>query len=327
MELFVAQFSDQLLEALERTKNLPKIKPAAPIANIVISGLGGSGIGGSFIADYFKHIKSKVPVMVNKDYDVPAYINSNTLFVACSYSGNTEETLEAIVKAAKAKAQIIIITSGGKLQTIASKKNYPCIDLPTGYPPRAAFAFSSIALLKALKSIGLLNTNFEKEIYETVGLLTENAKQIKTQATAVAKKLADKQIFLYCGDGNEAITVRFRQQLNENGKVLACHHVYPEMNHNELVGWRTKGAIAVVNLFTGFEHKRTIARFEITKPILKKYAKDIIDIHAQGNTFLSKSMYLVHLGDWISCELAKIRKVDAVEVKVIDHLKGALNKI
>jgi glucose/mannose-6-phosphate isomerase len=327
MKSFVAQFGPQLLDALDRLKTLKNIKPSSPIQNIVISGLGGSGIGGSFIADYFNHIKCKTPVFVNKGYDVPAFINTNTLFIACSYSGNTEETLEAIEKAAKAKAQICVITSGGKLATIAGKKNYPVITLPTGFPPRAAFAYSSTALLKAMNMFGVTKTKFETEIYETVGLLTEEAKSIATQAKAVAKKLLNKQLFLYCADGNEAITVRFRQQLNENSKVLACHHVYPEMNHNELVGWRTKDAIAVINLFTGYEHKRTKARFDITKPIIKKYAKEVIDINAHGETFLSKSLYLVHLCDMISCELADLRKVDAVEVKVIDHLKGALTKL
>jgi glucose/mannose-6-phosphate isomerase len=327
MKQLVQAFGNQLLEAVDLTKNLKEKYDSKHITNIVISGLGGSGIGGSFIADYFTNAKIKMPVFVNKDYDVPAFINEHTLFIACSYSGNTEETIEAVTKAAKLKATICCITSGGKLMVIAGKKDYPVIGLPDGYPPRSAFAFSSVALFKMLNMYGIINSSYEKEVYEAVAIITEEAKNIEKQAKTVAKKIVDKQLFLYCGNGNEAMTVRFRQQLNENGKVLACHHVYPEMNHNEYVGWRTKGAIAVINLFNGFEHKRTLARFEITKTVIKKYAKDIIDIHAQGKGFITRSLYLLHLGDSISVELADLRKVDATEVKVIDHLKGALGAV
>jgi glucose/mannose-6-phosphate isomerase len=324
MKELVQLFGQQLLEAINLTKNLKSKYDSKHITNIVISGLGGSGIGGSFMQDYLIHSKSKLPVFVNKDYDIPAFVNEHTLFIACSYSGNTEETLEAVSKAAKQKATICCITSGGKLLVLAGKKDYPIIGLPSGYPPRSAFAFSSVALMKMLNMYGIISNSYEKEVYEAVAIITEEEKAIAKQAKLVAKKLLNKQIFMYCGNGNEAVTVRFRQQLNENSKVLACHHVYPEMNHNEYVGWRTKGDYTVINLFNGFEHKRTSARFEITKPIIKKYAKDIIDIHAQGKGFITKSLYLVHLGDMISVELADLRKVDATEVKVIDHLKGAL---
>jgi glucose/mannose-6-phosphate isomerase len=324
MKALVQAFAQQLLEAVDLTKNLKEKHDSKHITNIVISGLGGSGIGGSFMQDYFGQIKSKLPVFVNKDYDIPAFVNEKTLFIACSYSGNTEETLEAVAKAGKQKATICCITSGGKLMVIAGKKDYPVIGLPSGYPPRSAFAFSSVALLKMLNMYGIISASYEKEVYEAAAIITSEAKNIEKEAKAVAKKLLNKQIFMYCGNGNEAITVRFRQQINENAKVLACHHVYPEMNHNEYVGWRTKGDIAVVNLFNGFEHKRTLARFEITKPIIKKYAKDVIDLKAQGKGFITRSLYLVHLGDMISVELADLRGVDATEVNVIDHLKGAL---
>jgi glucose/mannose-6-phosphate isomerase len=324
---FVEQFSAQLLDALDRVKGAKKVKPSTPINKVVISGLGGSGIGGSLIKDYLMHIRSKVVVIVNKDYDVPAYVDANTLFIACSYSGNTEETLEATAKAVKQKAQIACITSGGKLLEMANKKGWPTLELPTGFPPRASFAYGTVCLLTTLTQFGLIKDNYTKELYETVGQLTEEAKNLSKQAKLIAKKMMDQHIILYCADGNEAITVRFRQQINENSKVLAMHHVYPEMNHNELVGWRVKGNYTVINLFTGFEHKRSLARFEITKPIIKKYAKNIIDIHAQGNNWLGNSIYLVHLCDIISCELAALRKVDAIEVKVIDHLKGALSAL
>jgi glucose/mannose-6-phosphate isomerase len=327
MKTLVQTFDQQLIEALDLTKNLQTTFSSKGIQHIVISGLGGSGIGGSFMQDFLQHAKCNIPVTVNKDYDVPAWMGEHTLFIACSYSGNTEETLEAVAKAAKKNAKIACITSGGKLMQIAIKKEYPTLSLPGGYPPRSAFGFSSVSLLKMLQMFGFIKDSYQKEVYEAIAIISSEAKNIEKQAKTVAKKLFGKQIFMYCGNGNEAITVRFRQQLNENSKVLACHHVYPEMNHNEYVGWRSKEAIAVVNLFNGFEHKRTLARFEITKPVIKKYVKEMIDIHAQGKGFITRSLYLVHLCDMISVELADLRKVDATEVKVIDHLKNALTAV
>ncbi len=325
MKELVINFGSQLLDALEITKNLKnKFEVKAPINNIVISGLGGSGIGGSFIADYLVTLKCKVPVIVNKDYNIPAFINENTLFIACSYSGNTEETLEAVAKAAKQKAQIATITSGGKLISIAAKKDYPTLSLPTGFPPRAAFAYSSTALLKMLNLYGIINTSYEKEIYEAAAIITSDAKNIAKQASAVAKKANGKFVVLYCGANNEAVTVRFRQQLNENSKVLASHNVIPEMNHNELVGWTEKGNYCVINLFNGLEHSRTKARFEIIKPTIKKYSKDVIDLNSEGKGFITKGLYMIHLTDYISVALAEINKKDATEVKIIDFLKGSL---
>jgi glucose/mannose-6-phosphate isomerase len=327
MRSLVENFGNQLLDAVALTKNLNiAIKPTQ-INHIVISGLGGSGIGGSFAVDYLQTQKCKVPVLVNKDYNLPSFVNANTLFIACSYSGNTEETLEAVNKAAKAGATIACITSGGKLMALAAKKDYPVIGLPTGFPPRSAFAYSSTALFKMLQAYGIINKGYEKEIFEAVGIITTEEKNLRKEAKAIAKKLMDKQIVMYCGSNNEAVLVRFRQQLNENGKVLACHHVVPEMNHNELVGWKDKGNYAVINMLNGLEHKRTLARFEIIKPTISKLAKSVTTMQAQGKGFITRGLYLVHLGDLVSVELAELRKMDATEVKIIDYLKKSLEAI
>jgi glucose/mannose-6-phosphate isomerase len=201
------------------------------------------------------------------------------------------------------------------------------LTLPTGFPPRASFAYGVTSLLTALKVHGVIKDKYTADLYETVAILTEEEKHLRKVSKTVAKKMSSHHIVLYAGAGNEAITVRFRQQINENSKQLAMHHIYPEMNHNELVGWRTKDNYCVINLFTGYEHKRTMARFEITKPIIKKYSKTIIDLYAQGSSWLACSLYLVHLTDLISCDLAELNEKDSVEVKVIDGLKGALSKI
>jgi glucose/mannose-6-phosphate isomerase len=326
MRNFVENFTDQVLQAIDSAKNTKLSKIETSFTNIVISGLGGSGIGGSFIQDYCQAQGVAIPIIINKDYDIPAFVNNKTLFIACSYSGNTEETLESIAKAQQKKAIITCITSGGKLAEFAAKHKKNLISLPSGYPPRAAFGFAAAALLATLQQYKVIKNTYINDMYAAVGLLTSEHKAIQKQAATIAKKLVGKTIVLYAVSGMESMVVRWRQQINENGKMLASHHVIPEMNHNELVGWRQKGNYATVILRNSTDHKRSQARIEINKPIIKKYSKTIIEVYSQGDTFLQKAFYLLYLGDWVSVYLAEYNKLDATEVKVIDHLKAALVK-
>jgi glucose/mannose-6-phosphate isomerase len=324
---FVQDFNTQLLDAIDKAKNTKFNSVKTDFNMIVISGLGGSGIGGTMVQDYFAAKKIAMPVIVTKNYEIPAFVNENTLFIACSYSGNTEETLEALGKAEKKKAHIACITSGGKVAEYAKKKNLNVIALPTGFPPRAAFAYSFTALLTLLNQYKAIDASYIKDLYSASGIIASEEKAIKKEAMTIAKKCVNKRIMLYAVDGFEGALVRFRQQINENGKMLACHHVIPEMNHNELVGWRQKDDYATIFFRNDTDHKRSQARIEINKEIIKKYSKTIIDIKSQGKSFLEKAIYLVHIGDWISVYLGQLNHVDATEVKVIDHLKGALAKL
>jgi glucose/mannose-6-phosphate isomerase len=324
---YVQDFNNQLLDALNKTKTVKFEQVFTDYNIIVISGLGGSGIGGTMAQDYFTAKKIPIPIFVTKDYEIPAFVNEKTLFIACSYSGNTEETLESITKAEKKKAHIACITSGGKVAEYAKKKGLNIIHLPTGFPPRAAFGYSFTALLNMLQQYKAIDNSYIKDLYAASGIIASEEKAIKKQALAIAKKIYDKRIMLYAVAGFEGALVRFRQQINENGKMLACHHIIPEMNHNELVGWRQKDNYATIFFRNDTDHKRSQARIAINKEVIKKYSKTIIDINSQGKTFLEKAVYMVHIGDWISVYIGDLHKVDATEVKVIDFLKGALAKI
>ena len=144
---------------------------------------------------------------------------------------------------------------------------------------------------------------------------------------SLAKKMQGKLPVLYALGSSEGVIVRFRQQINENSKMLCWHHTFPEMNHNELVGWTEKNEnLAVVTFHTSFDHSRTVKRYEICKPLFERYAGVVIDIHAKGQRKLEQFLYLIHLGDWISCYLADLKGVDPVEVNVITNLKNALSK-
>jgi glucose/mannose-6-phosphate isomerase len=324
MKNLVTNFNEQLLDALNNLKGIKFSNTNVKFSNIVISGLGGSGIGGSMVQDYFNAEEIAIPVFVTKDYTIPAFVGKDTLFIACSYSGNTEETLESVARAEKKKAIITCITSGGALADYAAKKKLNIIQLPTGWPPRAAFAYSSTALLETLKQYKALKKDYAKDILAAVGIITSEAKAMQKQAKVVAKKMMSKTIMMYCVQGFESILVRFRQQINENGKMLACHHVIPEMNHNELVGWRQKGDYCTIFFRNAQDHKRSQARIEINKEVIKKYSKSIIEIWSQGDSFLERAYYMVHFGDWVSVYLSELYNLDPTEVKVIDHLKGSL---
>jgi glucose/mannose-6-phosphate isomerase len=178
-----------------------------------------------------------------------------------------------------------------------------------------------------MKQYKAIKTDYRAQVLAAVGIITAESKDIQKLAKVVAKKMANKQVVMYCVSGFESVLVRFRQQINENGKMLACHHVVPEMNHNELVGWRQKGDYCTVFFRNHSDHKRSQARIEINKEVIKKYSKSIIEVYSQGSSFLERALYMVHFGDWVSVILSELYKLDPTEVKVIDHLKGSLAKI
>ena len=326
MKKLVQNFPTQLHEALLIGQSYRFITAKKQYANVVLTGLGGSGIGGSIVQN-FVFDKLAVPFVVNKDYFLPAFVGKDSLVIVSSYSGNTEETLQAMQQALKVKATVICITSGGKVAEIAKKKKLDCILLPSGMPPRSCLGYSLTQVLFVLQGQGLLNHNIKKDLEATIKLLRANSKSIQTKATSLAKKLFEKTPVIYSAPEFEGVAVRFRQQINENSKMLAWHHVVPEMNHNELVGWKDKDdSRSVVFLRDDADYERTQLRMEINKKVIKKCTKNVTEVYTVGKSYLEKAFYLVHLTDWASVYLAEMRGQDATEVKVIDMLKGELGK-
>ena len=181
-----------------------------------------------------------------------------------------------------------------------------------------------IQQLFVLSYHNLIDDGFTLGIEEAIDLLNKEERRIQKQAKSLARKLNKKQIVIYTSTNMEAVAIRWREQLNENAKVLCWHHVIPEMNHNELVGWRKPGKYAVIFLRNENEYARNQQRINIAKNIISQYTPHIFEIYAKGDSFIEKSLYLIHLGDWTSYFLAQIRKVDPVEVQVIDYLKAEL---
>jgi len=269
-----------------------------------------------------------VPIIVNKDYFLPDFVNSNSLVIISSYSGNTEETISAMNQAIAKNAQIICVTSGGEVQAIAKKHNYDTIIIPGGNPPRSCIGYSLIQLFKIVQFNGFVKTDLLSQVQTTITLLDKEKEAIKTEATLVSKTLLHKIPVIYSLGSCEGVAVRFRQQINENSKMLCWHHTFPEMNHNELVGWTEKNnSLAVVTFRTSFDYERTVKRYDLCKELFTKYSNSVTDITAKGTSKVEQFFYLINIGDWISCYIADLKNIDAVEVNVITHLKNELAKL
>ncbi|MBI2968816.1 MAG: bifunctional phosphoglucose/phosphomannose isomerase [Bacteroidetes bacterium] len=339
MYSLISSFPQQIREALLLIKKVD-IPPApwnsrsadstgqasGPINNIVICGMGGSGIGGTIISELAGK-EAPVPISVCKSYLLPEFVNDKTLVIACSYSGNTEETLSAFRDAGKREARLVCISSGGEIKELARKYKSGFIEIPGGYPPRAAFGYPLVMLLYTLHHYKIISAAFTRQLRTAIDLLNQEQPAMIKSAKEISTKILDKKPVIYCDSTHEGVAVRFRQQLEENSKILASHHVVPEMNHNELVGWSQPYQDTSVIMFrTEDENERNRKRFTFCTEIFRRFSSAVIEIHAKGNNMIERTLYLVHFGDWISYHLAGLRGIDAMEVNVIDRLKEELKK-
>ena len=328
MDKLIASFPQQLKEAVKIGENIKLTAAENQIQNIVVVGLGGSGIGAEFAIE-FSAAYRKVPMLTCKGYTLPAFVSENSMVICSSFSGNTEETLAGYEQAKEKGAKIICIASGGKLIEWAKKDGYDFILLPgAGSPPRANLAFSLTQLIYLLNFYGHLpNTAFD-DLKNAIKLVESEQEHIKMKAERMAKFFVGKFPVIYTTDRMGAVAVRLRQQLNENSKIICSHHIIPEMNHNELVGWRKQPVdFAVVIFRSKDDHPQNQARIEINKEIIGHYTDTLIEVFAKGDSLIEQALYCVHLSDWLSWELAQLREVDATEVKVIDFLKSELSNI
>ncbi|MGB0526009.1 MAG: bifunctional phosphoglucose/phosphomannose isomerase [Flammeovirgaceae bacterium] len=329
-ELFEG-FSRQLRTAIEVASTINVTPPEKEIRNIVIAGLGGSGIGGT-LAEAITSSEIAVPISITKSYDIPNFVNEHTLFVASSFSGNTEETLAAANKAIEKGAKFVAITTGGKMKALAAEKGFDCVVFEGEAPcPRQHFCYSLPLLLFTLKAYGLVNTDFAAQINNIASIIDANAKKVIEEAQVIAGQLHHKLPILYADTKFGGTLVRFQQQINENAKQLAHTNVFPEMNHNELVGWESAEHLlenSVVMMFrSNLEHERVKVRLDLCTDIFIKKADDVITLHAKGDNLFEQSLWYIYLTDWISFFLADLNGVDPFPVDIITFLKNELAKI
>lgn len=324
MEKLISAFPANITEAIEIAKASNFRKPDKPIQNVVICGMGGSGIGGGMVRSWVEE-ELRVPVITVKDYILPKFVAENSLVIGSSYSGNTEETTSSVKQAISRGAHIIGICSGGALKQICEENGFDVVVVPGGNPPRTALAFSIIQLLNILTQLGLISEGRLSELEKSRELIIANEEEIKQTARETAAFLKDNVAILYGTTAYEPVLVRARQQFNENGKLLCWHHAIPEMNHNELVGWGGGDERFAVVFFMPEEiHRRNAKRIEISKEVISKKTSKIYEIHAKGNSVIERSIYMINIVDWASLYLSELKNVDPIDIEVIDFLKGEL---
>lgn len=336
MRKLLVEFPKQVEEAARIGKSAKVPFRASDIDNIVVTGLGGSAIGGDLLRSYIAE-ELKVPFVVNRHYFLPEFVDQRTLVIVSSYSGNTEETIAAHADAAKRRAKVLCISSAGETARMAAKRKQPLITIPKSFPPRAALGFSFFPLLVALAKMKLIRSR-DTDIRETIALLRKRSKAYaslnkQNLAFQIAKDLYLKLPIIYSSaDRFDVVNLRWRGQIAENAKTLAFGHVVPEMNHNEIVGWKVLRRImeedtVVVFLRDRSDHPRVRVRMDITKDIVRQYAAKVVDVQSEGRSLLARMFSLIYLGDWVSFYLAILNGIDPTPVTVIDYLKNQLAKL
>ncbi|MBS1593533.1 MAG: bifunctional phosphoglucose/phosphomannose isomerase [Bacteroidetes bacterium] len=327
MEKLIESFPQHILEAIKITENVQFSRRETAIQHVLICGLGGSGIGGDLVTD-LTAAEITVPIIVNKGYELPAFADADTLLILCSYSGNTEETLSCAEEAIRRGLKPVCIASGGKLKELATANGFDFIELPGGFPPRTTLGFGSTILFYVLDSFGLIDLSVGEEMTAVSEFLTANQAAIKTESQALAKKLGGKTVIAYAEDRIKSVALRLKQQINENAKSNCWINAIPELNHNELVGWRFKNdTLAALYLRTDYENPRNVLRFDFIKPTVADHVSALYEVRAKGESLLQQYFYHVHFGDWLSYYMALEHGVDPVEVNVIDALKGHLSSV
>jgi len=323
----------QVTAAMEAGRKLDLAVPPR-VTHIVVSGMGGSAAGGDVVRAAVSAVL-RVPLLVCRDYRLPGFLDSSTLVFASSYSGNTEETLSAYEQARAAGAAIICLTSGGRLASLAAEHRQPLLRLPAGLPPRAALGYSTVLLLSALTAMNLV-PDMTGPLRETAELLARLAARYRPEtaeadnpAKRIARALSGRLVAVYASSANlEPAAVRWRGQIEENAKNLAFHHLVPEMNHNELVGWELPpqllANIAVVFLQDPGDHPQVQRRFGLMAEMLARKAGVLQQVWSEGESLLARIFSVICLGDFVSLYLAFLNSVDPTPVTVIEALKDRL---
>ena len=333
----IASFPNQIIESKEIV-NSSKLDSFFKIDNIIISGMGGSAISGD-IVQYLLRDRIEIPIYVNRQYDLPKWANKNTLLISQSYSGNTEETLSSFKQGYQKRCKIIGISSGGKLQDFCEKRDISLIKIPSDLPPRAATGYMLFSSLYCLKQIRIIKYDLESEINETISVTQEfsnnNRKEIPEKeniSKQIAQKLIDTIPQVYGFDVYSPIAKRWCTQFNENSKIISRYDQVSECNHNDIVGWsmnpeNTKKFTCILFRDNEIESIYMTRRLDFMKKLFESVASDVIEIQLRGKKRLAKMMYAMYLGDFISCYLAILRKIDPTPVSIINELKDELSKI
>ncbi len=327
-----AALPDQCEEGWERGLSWSVPRRHASLKQVLVLGMGGSAIGADLLQGAVGECLERM-VAVNRTYTLPGWVGRGALVLACSYSGNTEETLSAAELARRRGAPILAITSGGKLAGWARRWRFPLLQIPAGLPPRSAVGYLTFAPLGLFAGLGWI---CERELgveKACAGLRRYIASSLAAgiparlnPAKRLAADLTGRLPVLYGAAGGwEGVTYRWRTQLEENAKTLAFHHLFPEATHNEISAWlNPKGllrSMTAVFLTDPAIHPRILRRMEFVRRIVRAEGARVRTVSAPGATRLERMLKLIALGDFTSVYLGILYRVDPTPVKRVEALK------
>lgn len=329
---------EQLARAHEAAAaiDVAPLRAAGDIDNIVVLGMGGSGIAGDVVAAV-ANAALPVPVVVLKQYRTPAFVGPRTLAFALSYSGDTEETVAGATGAADAGARLVTVSRGGTLAELTAARgglHFPC---PAEIPvPRAALGALLAPLFVVLFRLGLLpgaHAWLEEAQEQLVARRARCGPQVEgaaNPAREIARRIGTTIPLFYGGGALGAVAaMRWKFDVNENAKAPAFWSAYPELDHHEICGWGQHGDVTrqvftLVELRHGFEHPQVARRFEATRAIIEETLVQVLEVQAAGEGRLAQLLDLMYTGDWASCYLALDHDVDPGPIDAIARLKEAL---
>ncbi len=332
----VQSFASHMEDAWSIGRAFAEGLEAGDYRQIVVCGMGGSAIGGDMLRSFFGD-RLKAPLLSVRDYTVPAHVGAGSFVLISSYSGNTGETLCAYDSLRGRGATVVAVSGGGDLETRCRQDGVPFCRIPGGMAPRAAIAYSFFPMLQILRAAGVAefdDEEFDEAIETARRLAGEYAPDKPDNAAAgLARALEGNVPWVYAGPGlMEAIARRWACQFNENSKSPAHFATFPELNHNEIVGWRKDGAgdvysrVVVLSLEDPDDHELTRRQTEIGLGIEEPLARRVYRFNGGGGGRLSRMVSLLVLGDFASVYLALLYGVDPTPVENIDYLKAQLSK-
>jgi glucose/mannose-6-phosphate isomerase len=305
------------------------------LTSIVVAGMGGSALA-ALLAKVWLKDDIAIPFEVLRTYDIPAYVGPNTLFIASSYSGNTEETVSALEQAEVKGAQLGIIAAGGTLMDVAGSDRIAHVQLPENLQPRMAVIYNLRALVSLLITFGLIPKERFKEIAETAHWLKSESLQWAADVDAdnnYAKQLAHiavgKTPVFYGGTLTAPVAYKWKISWNENAKNVAFWNEYSEFNHNEFMGWDShpiEKPFAVFDLISNLEHPQILKRFEISDRLLSGKRPKATVVNLAGTSAIEQMLWGSILADFVSIYVAILNGVDPTPVALIEKLKKELTK-
>lgn len=289
------------------------------IERVVIAGMGGSALPGELLKSCFPSMK--IPLEIHKNYTLPEYLNSKTLVFSISYSGNTEESIEALRFAYKKGCTIVAISSGGALEELSKKLANYYIKVPSGVQPRFATAYMFFPIIRILQ-----NSKIIPDQTASVHALIDSLRKpgFEKKGAEIAKKIEGKIPIIYSSERLHGVAYKWKINFNENAKMHAFCNFFPELNHNEILGYTNlNGPYYVLILKDEMDHARIKKRMDITKKLIMKQCP-VLDIEITGTSDLIKVFTSVYVGDWVAYHVAIAKGIDPSPVAIIEQLKQEL---